>query len=142
MVGFAVRIMSVHANRCGDKGELLKRAGEHLMDYSELLRTEHRCLPVHAHLALFKHCISHIQLYKAAGGICVYKHHGWVHMTIDAAASGNPAFTSTYHDEHENGSLAIIGTVVHRLNWEMSVFELLDLLSRLMQDPTDEHRIL
>ena len=58
----------------------------------------------------------------------VPKHHGFAHLTQGILFSGNPRFTATYEDEHENGVVAKIALRVHRSTFVKSVFERLDVL--------------
>ena len=84
-----------------------------------------------AKLDLFGLCKSHVQAYKAAGGHLVAKHHGFIHLTRSILTSGNPRFTSTYEDEHENGVCASICNIVHRSTMVRSAFERLEVLEKL-----------
>ena len=112
-------------------------AGAHLLTYYDIIQHGHRKLAIKDYLNLFTHCISHIRLYKAAGGMPIPKHHMWMHLTQDAMQTGNPSFTSTYEDESENGMIAHIALACHRSRFEISLFERLDVLDRLQMDVVD-----
>ena len=58
----------------------------------------------------------------------VPKNHSWIHMSFASRFGGNPAFSSTYEDESENGVVAAIGAKAHPHTFAKSVFQRLELL--------------
>ena len=130
-VWFCRDMLRKHAAVCGQEGELLQEACNSLCAYYDLLKKEPRKMTLRAKLHLFGQCVSHVQAYKAAGGHLVAKHHGFIHLTRSILTSGNPRFTSTYEDEHENGVCASICKIVHRSTMVRSAFERLEVLEKL-----------
>ena len=61
--------------------------------------------------------------FKMAGGKLVYKNHGLVHMVYSMNAHGNPAYFSTYEDDHENGEVAIQAKAAHMLRFAFTVLQ-------------------
>ena len=90
-------------------------------------------MPLDSQLALMDACLTFIQCYKAAGGHLLYKFHALVHLTVSACTSGNPAYFSTYWDEHENGVVKTLAEGAHRLTWTRTVFEKLEVMEELLK---------
>jgi hypothetical protein len=133
MVWYCRDLMQKHSAVCGDEGELLAVAGSSLVAFYDMLRKEQRRLRLADRKKLMGHCINHLQAYRQAGGHMVPKHHGFMHMTRNVAHTGNPRYTGTYEDEHENGIIAEIGQRVHRSTFVRSTFERLDVFDRLVR---------
>ena len=121
-----------HADKCGGEGELLTVAGDSLVAYYEILRNEGRAMTTRGKMRLMHHGVNHILAYQNAGGHMVPKHHAFVHLTRGILFSGNPRFTSTYEDEHENGVVGQIALRVHGTTFTSSVFERLEVLDTLL----------
>jgi hypothetical protein len=125
LVKFCTELMQKH--KCKQKGQLLARSGEALMDFYAVMEEESRCMSFKAKRRLVSAAVNHVSFYKAAGGHLVHKHHGLIHMALSAGRIGNPRCVSTYEDEHENGVVARIGLHVHGSTFAKSVFERLEL---------------
>jgi len=135
LVKFCTELMQ--KRNCKQKGALLARAGEALMDFYAVMEEESRCMSFKAKHLLVSSAVNHVTFYKADGGHLVHKHHGLIHMALSAGRIGNPKCVSTYEDEHENGVVARIGMHVHGSTFAKSVFERLELQNpeRRVQDP-------
>ena len=131
LVRFCADLLHEHCEKVGTEGKYLVSAGRALQEYYEILKNEARLMPLNSKLRLMHLCLHHNQLYGLAGGHYVHKHHIFVHLTAQVCFSGNPAATSTYEDESENGVIAGIGAVAHPLTWTRSVFERLEVLDNL-----------
>ena len=114
-------------HECGQKGKLLARAGEALMEMYAVMEQESERMSLAARQHLVSSAVNHVQFYKAARGDLVHKHHGLIHMALSASRVGNPKCVSTYEDEHENGVVAKVGMHVHGSTFAKSVFERLEL---------------
>jgi uncharacterized membrane protein YeaQ/YmgE (transglycosylase-associated protein family) len=125
LVQFCTNLMQRHD--CGNQGRLLAQAGEALMEAYQVMEREPRKVSLEGRRQLVAAMVSHVVLYKAAGGHLVYKHHGAIHMALMAGWLGNPRHISTYEDEHENGIIARIGIGVHGATFAKSIFERLEL---------------
>ena len=112
---------------CGRNGELLAKAGEHLLEAYEVMDMQPRRMSLKARSQLVTAMVNHVVLYRAAGGHLVYKHHGAIHLACSAATMGNPKSVSTYEDEHENGIVAKVALHVHGSTFAKSIFERVEL---------------
>ena len=112
---------------CGVKAKVLAKAGEALFDVYEVMEQEPRRMTLQARNRLIASMVNHVTLYRSAGGHMVYKHHGAIHMALNAGFQGNPRHVSTYEDEHENGETAKISLRVHGSTFAKSVFERFEL---------------
>ena len=111
LVKFCTRLM--HKFDCGDEGTLLAKAGDCLLDAYEVMKSEPRRMSLQGREKLLTSMKNHVELYRAAKGHLVYKHHGAIHMALMAGWIGNPRHISTYEDEHENGQIARLALHVH-----------------------------
>ena len=127
-VKFAVDTLKAHAEALDTTGKLLLQAGLALFEYYDILQAEHRKMPFAAHNHLLTCAKNHLACYQAAGGHMVPKHHMMLHLTLSSKISGNPAYFSTYEDEHENGIVAKMCLAAHGLTFHMSTFERLVVL--------------
>ncbi len=93
----------------------------------DIMDDEPRRMSLRSRRLLVEAIKNHVIFYKAAGGHLVSKHHGAIHMALDAGRTGNPKFLSTYEDESENGLIAQIGLHVHGAAFAKSVFERIEL---------------
>jgi hypothetical protein len=125
LVRFCTELMQKH--NCGDDGKLLAQSGQALVDMYDIMEHEPRRMSLNSRRLLVQAAVNHVTLYKAAGGHLVHKHHGVLHMAVDAGRTGNPRHISTYEDESENGVVAKIGLRCHGLTFAKSVFERLEL---------------
>ena len=130
LVKFCAQIVDLYKEKLGREGALLAAAGYALVEYNEILKNEHRLVPVDVQLRLMECIINHNCMYRAAGGRMVPKHHMAIHLSNSCSFAGNPSFFNTYEDESENGVVARIGEVVHFATWCMSVWERVEVLER------------
>ena len=132
MVGFVVFLFNNNpVVKATHEGTLLHSAGSSLLQYYHIIASEPRKVPFDSQLQLMSHCVNHLLCYKDAGGHMVPKHHGMVHLTQGVCTGGNPAYSSTYEDESENGEVGKIGITAHGLTWTKTVFEHLQVLDEL-----------
>jgi hypothetical protein len=129
LVKFTNGLLREHVEKLGPKGNLLLAAGSSLVEYYDLIYTEHRHMSLSSRQRLMNAAINFLVAYRSYGGHMVPKHHSLVHLTQDSNDNGNPSYFSTYQDEHDNGVIAAIGgklspTTFYNSLWErLEVFE-------------------
>ena len=119
----------MHKFDCGHEGKLLAKAGDHLLEAYEVMSSEPPRMSLQGREKLVSSMVNHVELYRAAKGHMVYKHHGSIHMALMAGWIGNPRHISTYEDEHENGQIAKIALHAHGSTFAKSVFERIELMN-------------
>ena len=135
LVKFCAQLM--HRHNCGTKGAALAKAGDALLQLYKTMENEPRRISTKAAQTMIASIVNHVAFYQDAGGHMVYKHHGAIHMALNAQWQGNPRHVSTYEDESENGVCARIGLRAHGLTFAKSVFERIEVQNpqrRMLQD--------
>ena len=130
MVRCCAALMEEHKHLMGAKGVLLATAGGALTDWYDMISSEQRRMPVASQIELLARMKTHVACYRDAGCRLVHKHHAVFHLCLSARGAGNPAFYSTYEDEHENGVCARVAENVHGGRFHMSLYERLEILER------------
>ena len=126
LVKFCAQLMHKHKSSPNGKFALLAKVGDSLLKFYQVMEDEPRQISYKAGQRLIEHMV-YVVLFAAAGGHLVYKHHGAVHLALNARKQGNPRHVSTYEDEHENGVCARIGARTHGLTFSKTIFELLEI---------------
>ena len=120
---FVVKELRSHVSKLGEGGEHMLKAGEHLLEWYAIVETCMRRMSVAAQRDLLDHYLNHVASYRAAGGICVPKHHQALYMCIMTHFWGNPKYYTTYPDESENGTAGRVAKRCHPMTFAKSFFQ-------------------
>ena len=113
---FFVQLLQTHRARLdadGGHGSHLHDAGCCLLNISKVIQEGNRRLSPGESAELLTRTYEFLDLWQAAGGKCLPKHHMMVHLARDAARVGNPRFHWVYQDEAMNLDIVNIAQSTH-----------------------------
>ena len=138
LVPFTTALLAEIQGQLGLKGTLLTHAGQALVDYYEVMRSEPRVLGLAPKIKLMELAINHILCFRNAGGKLVDKHHNMLHLSANSSLHGNPAKYATYMDEYDNGLVAAVGVTCHANTFYESLWEKIETIDRLLHESIDD----
>jgi len=113
---------------CADE---LTAAGNALVDYMAILRSQPMIMPRHKQQECLDACLRHLVNAERAGLHMVPKHHQFVHLTLRLQHHGNPRWHSTFLDESLNIVLRTVCAAAHRARMQSRIFHLFALQAQL-----------
>ena len=92
---------------------LLAKAGQVISRFIKLMSQTNRVVPTDVRIEMMNSVVTFNTAMINAGVQLAPKNHATIHMAFNAGFMGNPAYYSTYEDEHENGLVASTGRGAH-----------------------------